>query len=363
MKIKQLKKKILVVLSLVLVVISCQKETEEERVQYFSKLTGIISPFLEYKPRGELSEFDDESRYYEVKYDDESRLSEISFYKGGRPSNDSYFYAHRVRYDYVAQRKVRTYYNITGKKSTMWRHYYLGDNVHKEVFELDDNGHPVVLKLYDSLDQRISNGLNIFEYNVEYQSDGSFVQEQRDSLNNPKTLTDYFPFERAIISTDAFGHLYRISNVDDDNNLVRQDSAGFAEVVFDFDQYGNERAWRFYNEMGELTKRKAYKDLDYGYAQWIYEYNWIVEELGKVKGFKQLLYDENTIEVNDNFSIHSTSYEMNLAGNTISIEYHDKYGNKTNHNGVGYHRLEINYDANGNRISRIKFDSDGNEVQ
>lgn len=356
-------KKLWVLLSIGIVVMSCQKEQVTEKYHYFSKLTGIISPFLEYKPRGEFNDSINRINYYKVEYDKEARLSAISYYKDGLPSNDSYFYAHRVKYDYEAQSKVRTYYSTTGKKSTMWRHYYLGDNVHKEVFELDDDGHPVVLKLYDSLDQRISNGLDIFEYHAEYINDSSFIQEQFDSLEKRKTLTDYFPFERVVISTDTYGHLYSISNVDNDNNIINQDSAGFAEAIFDFDKHGNELAWRFYNEMGELTNRKPYKNLDYGYAQWIYKFDWIDERMGLYKSFKQLLYDENSLPVNDNFSVHSTSYEMNDVGNLIAVEYRDKNGYKTNHTNTGYHRLEINYDENGNRVSQVKFDSNGNEVQ
>jgi hypothetical protein len=355
-------KKILMLLSLSIGIISCQKEQQTSKYHYFSKLTGIISPFLEYKPRGEYTDSINRTNYYKVEYDRESRLSTIAYYKDGLPSNDSYFYAHRVKYDYIAQSKVRTYYNTEGKKSTMWRHYYLGDNIHKEVFELDDNSRPIVLKLYDSLGQRISNGLDIYEYHVEYINDSSFIQKQFDSHEKRKTLTDYFPFQRAIISTDGYGHLYRISNVDNDNKIINQDSAGFAEVIFDFDQHGNELAWRFYNEMGELSNRKPYKSLDFGYAQWVYQFDWIDEKMGWYKSFRHQLYNQNSLPVNDNFSVHSTSYKMNKSGNIIAVEYHDKHGNKTNNTNTGYHRLEINYDESGNRISQIKFDSDGNEI-
>ncbi|MEQ8926370.1 MAG: hypothetical protein RLO81_11185, partial [Fulvivirga sp.] len=185
--------------------LSCNKSESPNEIKYYSKLTGIISPFLEYKPRGQLSlqELNDKT-YYKVTYDSANRISEIEYYKGTNADNQSYYYTHSVKYQYKPDQLIRTYFDDQGNRMAMWRHYYQGDAIHKEVFQLNEQGKRVSLQLFDTLGNRVSNGLNIYEYQVNHLNDHQFIQQQFDSLGNPLTLTGYFPFEKALISTDQY---------------------------------------------------------------------------------------------------------------------------------------------------------------
>ncbi|MTI39845.1 hypothetical protein, partial [Fulvivirga lutimaris] len=345
-----MKIKLIFTVGLTLLLLSCKVEKERtsesnNTIRYFTKLTGIISPFLDYQPRGEItSQQLDSVSHYKVIYDDQGRVSEMSFFKGKHPSDDSYFYSHKVKYNYQPDQLQRTYFSTKGEKMDMWRHYYMGSGIHKEAFELDDLGRKKSLRLYDTLDTRISNGLGIYEYQVKYISDTSFVQYQFDSLNTSKTLTEYFPFSAALITIDEKGHLYSIGNVNDSNQLTMQDSAGFANVIFDFDEYGNETAWRFYDKEENLANRRSYKDMDYGYAQCVFKMDWIDEQLGLIKDYQQLYFDSEGQPVNDNFGVHQINYNVHHYGALSGIEYYDLNGSKVIHPASGYFRVEVTFD-------------------
>ncbi|QSE96108.1 hypothetical protein [Fulvivirga lutea] len=352
----------LLTIVLLILLTSCQKEAAVE-TKYYTQLAGIISPFLDYKPCGELDKSElQKNNYYAVSYDEKDRIKEIKYFRQNEPSNDSYFYAHKVVYDYDDDQLSRTYFGIDGKKTNMWRHYYQGNGVHKELFRLNDKGQRISLQMFDTLGYRISNGLNIYHYRARHLNDSQFIQQQFDSLDNAVTLTNYFPFVNAKIGTDSQGYLQTIDNVDESGNLAMQDSAGFGRVWFDFDQYGNELGWAFYDIEGNLANRQPYGKLDHGYAIWIYETDWLDRSLGLSSGFNQKLFDEDSLPTNDNSGIHQTRYRMNDYGQLKSVEYLNSRSELVLNPETGYARAEIRYDKSGNRSSVIKYDNEGNEI-
>ncbi|MEL7119160.1 MAG: hypothetical protein AAFO07_06965 [Bacteroidota bacterium] len=330
-----------------------------EKTHYYSKLTGIISPYLEYNPRGRISK--DSLRffnYYKVIYTGNEQLKEICYYVNNKPSNDSYFGTHKVSYTHFDSTIVRTYYDTNNRKSNLWRHYYLGGNIHQEVFELDHKGKKSKLILLDSLNNRVSTKLNVYEYRWESLSDTSFVQRQFDKHGRPALLTNYFPFYTSKISIDLKGHLYGIYNLNDTTEDIEiNDIAGYAKVIFDFDEHGNEMGWRFYDDEGNLANRLSIENTDYGYAQWLYENSvWRDREKGLLKYFEQNLYDATGTPTNDNDSIQKIQYFLNESSILDSVLRYNRLGIPQENKTTNVFKTEFRYDTDGNRIQIIDYD-------
>nr|WP_298994943.1 hypothetical protein [uncultured Allomuricauda sp.] len=349
--------------------ISCSEQEEKEfvnRIGYYSKLTGIISPYLEYNPRGEISE---DSilffTHYQVVSGKEGKLQEITYFVNGKPNNESYYGTHKVSYEYSDSTMSRTYYDEKNRKSYLWRHYYQGRNIHKEVFYLDSNGNKSKLILLDSLGKRVSTGLGAYEYQWQTLSDTAFVQKQFDRDGKPNILTNYFPFYTSKITIDDKGDLYGIYNVNDvDHKIEMNSSTGYAKVIFDFDIHGNEMGWEFHDTEGNLVNRSPIENTDYGYAQWLYENNvWEDRKKGLLKYFEQNLYNATGEPANDNDSIHKTTYFLNDNFQLDSILRYNKYGIPQGNMSTNIFRTEFKYDPDGNRVDVVDYDIDGNVIK
>ena len=341
-----------------------ENASNQKKLRYFTKLTGIISPYLDYKPRGEITKQQTQTlSHYKVLYDEQNRIISLKYFKGDIPSNESYFFAHEVRYTYQSDITLRTYLDTDEKPKSMWRHYYFGDAIFQEKFFLDEKGNKSKLILLDSLGNQVASGLGSFTYTFETLDDKTFIQKQFKQDGTPNVLTQYFPFEISKISTDDLGHLYAISNVNEEGKLVMQETAGFAEVIFDFDQFGNEMAWRFYDTEKQLANRKPFQNMDYGYAQWVYTVDWKDQKLGLANSLYESYSDTNNEPIENNFGIYQTKYSLDEGDNIVSISYWNKSLEKHMHQLAGFHQLFIDYDETGNPVKRTKMDTEGNVLE
>ncbi len=353
----------------IICLISCSERKGQEpinRTRYYSKLTGIISPYLEYNPRGEISEDSIQFfNHYKVVSGKGGELQEIAYFVNGRPSNGSYYGTHKVSYEYSDSTMVRTYHDNRDRKSNLWRHYYLGGNIHKEVFYLDSGGNKSKLILLDSLDKRVSTDLGAYEYQWQTLSDTAFVQKQFDIYGQPNILTNYFPFYTSKITIDDKGDLYGIYNVNDtDQSIEMNRSTGYAKVVFDFDMHGNEMGWEFQDTEGNLVNRSPIENTDYGYAQWLYENNvWGDRKKGLLKYFEQNLYNASGKPANDNDSIHKTTYFLNDNFQLDSILRYNRHGIPQGNMSTKIFKTEFEYDQDGNRVGVVDYDIDGNVIE
>ncbi|MEQ8924683.1 MAG: hypothetical protein RLO81_02655, partial [Fulvivirga sp.] len=160
-----------------------------------------------------------------------------------------------------------------------------------------------------------------------------------------------------------YDHLYTIDNVDDSGILTMQDSAGFARVLFDFDKYGNEQGWSFYDTNGDAAERKPYKDMGYGYSIWMYEMDWLDREKGLSKGFQKILLDIDSLPTTDNSGIHITKYEFADFDQLKSMEYMDTSKALVVNMATGYAKLVVEYDESGNRAAVNRYDNEGNLIE
>ena len=343
---------------------ACSPKQQENRVGYFTNLTGIISPYLDYIPRGEVtSEQAKELPHYKVQYFDDGTIQQLAYYYGAAPSDDAYYGVHRVNMNYNNNQLVRTYFDKNGNKGSLWRHYYLGDNIHEEVFELDGEGNKRSLVLLDSSGVQVETGLGSYSFSFETLRGNSFIQRQFDREGIPNYLTSYFPFEATLITKDSLNRLYSIENIDPDSGeLVNHPHAGFAKVIFDFDQYGNEMGWRFYDASGNLANRLAFENMDYGYSQWLYTFDWRDRSLGLFDAFTEKYYDSDSMPVDNSSGIHEVRYVRNKMGKTTHYSYYNKNGENVLHPQLGYAGMEIQYNDDGLRIGAHKMDMEGKRI-
>ncbi len=339
-----------------LMTISCSPKNSQH-VSYFSGITGIISPFQEYKGRGPISESDAQNyNHYEFIYDSIGNIRSIRYFKKNVPSNDSYFYAHEVRYDYQDTLLVRRYFNTKGEKFTLWRHYLLGDKIHKEIFTLNNVGEKTRLIFEDSTGNRVSSGLGSYVFIFEPLNKISFIQTQFDNSGNPNTLTQYFPFYKSRISMDENEHLYLIENLNAKNERNLNDSVGYAAVKFNFDEFGNELGWTFMNENLEPSNRLNYLEMDFGFAEVKYEFDWIDKQKGLSSAFSEKYFGQDGIPVQNNNNVHHIRYILNENDLVERVSYFDEASNPVLHKREGFHSLVIEYDSLENPISRKRFD-------
>lgn len=137
----------------------------KNKTEYNSKLAGIISPNLEYMGRGKMSKDEAKSlRHYQFNYDRKGRLSSTQYFDKDQPIDHSYYGTHQVMYNRLENKVIRSYFNTKGLKATTYRHYYLGDNIHKESFQSDNNQNKTLLILKDSLDNQIESGIGTYRF-------------------------------------------------------------------------------------------------------------------------------------------------------------------------------------------------------
>jgi hypothetical protein len=324
--------KIISIIPLLFLLSSCIKSDKSKqlsdytRVEYYTNLTGIISPNLAYLGRGEISELEAENMsHYRFLYDGD-QLLKIQYYNGNQPNDNSYYGAHEVRYKYLENKLIRSYHNGNGNKATTYRHYYLGNNIHQEVFELDNSNYPISMILMDSLNNQIESGIGSYVFRFEKIDDNSFLQQQFKKDGSPNILTYYFPFYRSIISTGDKGYLYSISNANDKGEIVMDEDAGYASIIFDFDEFGNELGWSFRDVSHNLSNRKNYFDMDYGFAKVVYLFDWDNKELGLHNGFEEAFFDEKNAPVENNKEIHLIKYEFDEGGQFLGMRKYDLEG-------------------------------------
>ncbi|MBL7472041.1 hypothetical protein [Robertkochia sediminum] len=291
-------------------------------VEYYTKLAGIISPYLEFKGRGQITgEETVRLSHYEFTYGPQGELRSIRFFEENEPGNNSYYGTHEVRYTYGTGQRVRTYYDANGNKATTYRHYYSGGNIHKEVFTTDD-GDRTSLVFLDTLGDQVATGMGTYRMEFQRCNERHFIQEQFKKDGTPNILTTYFPLYRTEIRTNESGFLRSIVNLDKNGAVAKSEQAGYARVVFDFDAYGNELGWSFHGIDNNLSDRKAAFDMDFGFAKVVYEFQWKDKKLGLHHGFKEFYYDEQNEPVENNRGVHRIAYVYDDHGNFLrSVAY------------------------------------------
>ena len=309
---------------LLLALIFCGAPASAEE-RFFARLVGIVSPAIEYTPAGELdSDSAQGTPHYRVSYDGQGRLSSIAFYRAGQASNDAYFGTHRVRYEYGTAFMERRYYDRDDQAASMWRHYYGGGAIHSERFVLDRAGQPISLRFRDTTGGVSAAGSGIGVIRWSGHGEKCFVQTQHSADETALPLTSYFPFERARICLDDRGFLERIENLSRDGEQMVDGPAGFARVVFRFDDFGNELGWVFEDSAGKRADRTPYDGMDHGFAEVAYKFDWTDRSLGRATRFIEYYLDARGQRTANSRGVYEVQYQRNAQGELVDIRHLDE---------------------------------------
>ena len=324
------------------------KTASNVELHYYSKLAGIITPMLEYNPRGKINKkMSQGMKHYQVEYDQQKRLKRIRFYHGQWPSNDAYFYAHDVRYEYKPKQTIRRYFDIAGEPMGMWRHYYRGGEIHKEVYSHE--GDETTLTIFDTKNEQIEVGTGSYTFKRKQINDDEFIQWQFKKDGSPNTIFDYLPFEVSKITKDQYGYLDRIIAVDPKTFKPRlHPNAGFAEMRIDFDRYGNEIGWHFKDQHGDLINRPAEGD-DPGYAAWRYTFEWLNEKLGLFTKLTERYFGEDERRFCKESGVCEIVMTQDNDQNFTGQSFHNKEGQLIVDSGSKFARVTIDYNSKGQR--------------
>lgn len=326
-------------------------------VRYFSKLAGVISPFLEYNPRGEMTkEQAMNAVHYRVYYDDQNRFSRMDYYFGQHKSNQAYFYAHSVKYAYEGNKVIRTYYDQNLKPANLWRHIYMDSDIHKEVYET--YGSKRILTLYNVEGEQVETGLGSYHYEGIQLDDKRILQSQYKKDGSTNILTNYFPTQHNVITTDENGYLEYVINVDPATLIEKEHpDTGYSRVLFDFDEFGNEVSWEFLDLNQQLVDRRPHME-DPGYARWLNDFTWVNRQLGIVNTMtKKLIKKDKKLHLMPaGVAMVKYSYNGNLYA--VSAEYLNEQG-KLIENESEIARVEIDRDKIGQRREIRFFDING----
>ncbi len=323
--------------------------------KYYASFTGIVSSYLDYTPRGEITNKTALNiSHYKVAYDINDQILEIAFFKGKSPSNNSYYNTHMVKYHYSKNKIIRTYFDNTGSKSNMWRHYYSGGNIHLEKFITDEKGNKVELTFRDSLNNSVENGAGTFLIKWKKIDYRSVIQEHFNKEGGVSVYRKFMPFERIRITTDENGYSKYVSNIDSNNKIIFDSENGFATLEVFFDDYGNENGWGWLDESGNLVNLKE----QYGHSICKFTKKYRNVEHGTVKSYRENYYDKNKNTVANDEGVHEVRYTRDEYANIISIAYFDLKGQKTNNSKTnGYHRVETIYNNLKERIKTVRYNT------
>lgn len=327
---------------------------EQNTTRYYTKIVGIISPFIDYTLRGQVTQEQAVTlSHYKVSYDNRDRITEISYFRANIPSEDSYFYAHKVLYVYEDSAISRKYYNKDGEPVSMNRHYYSGGEIHVERFNQTSRG--VTLHFFDKSGKAVSTGLNAFKFVMEQVKDG-FIQTQYAADGSPVVLTNYFPFEKSLITVDDNGHLESIYNLHPKTGIIENHQiAQFSRVSFSFDRFGNELGWRFLNVNEELVDRPA-DIIDPGYARWEYTFDWEDKSQGRYSNFEIVLVDKQGDVFCNSSGVCKMKYEYNLFGEFVGQSFYNSEGDLISDSESGFAKLTIMRDSLG-KIKERRYQS------
>jgi hypothetical protein len=345
-----------------LTLLACTNTNEVENPsRYFANFTGIVTSYLDYQPRGEISmKQASKMGHYKVDYDEKGLISAISFFKGAHPSDDSYYRTHKVKYEYSKNKLIRTYFNSKGAKSNMWRHYYEGGDIHLEEFEMDNDGVKTKLTFRDSLNQQVSNGVGVSLYIWKKVDDRTVVQQHFKNDGSTAIYRGAMPFPMVKITVDENGYSKWVTNVDKDGNAIFHAEEGFATLEVYFDEYGNEMGWGHLDEKGDLVNLL---EKDFGHSLCLFTKEWEDVKLGMVKSYESRYFDKDRNPIADDNDVHETRYTMNKYVRTETVAYYNLSGEKQMNEAAGYHSAQVVFDDFGERDHVIKYDTQGEELK
>ncbi|MCB0383238.1 MAG: hypothetical protein KDD05_08050, partial [Psychroserpens sp.] len=81
-----------------------------------------------------------------------------------------------------------------------------------------------------------------------------------------------------------------------------------------------ELGWSFKDVSNNLSNRKNYLDMDYGFAKVVYSFNWENKKLGLHNGFEETYFDMENKPIENDKGIHFIKYIYDENGNYLGLK-------------------------------------------
>lgn len=147
---------------------------------------------------------------------------------------------------------------------------------------------------------------------------------------------------------NALGQITSVTYLDE-NGEPRNGDAGYATVLYDFDDYGNLiRIFQTDKDGNAVTD-----------ALGIAGREWEWDQHGQILKERFIDATGSPIACGIGYAEWRRAYEN---GDIVSEAYYDASGNRVNRTDVGFAEMRIEYDEDHNRIHEWFYDADGNEV-
>ncbi len=309
---------------------------EELRVFYYSTVEFVETPLSYIKGSIPLpSEIALTRNHYRFSYDSINRLISIAFYNGLTPKSPNhtanlFTLAHRMEFSYEKTVEKITFFNTKDEQTAV-----LG-NCSQFVYLLNELGFRRSLHFLDSYGNRVENSWNIFEYQWEYLSDGTVVEDRFDTKGKQVSIRPSFEFYKLKLYFNNLGHITLMQNIDESGNLVENNS-GASQDKITTNSMGNFLQWEVLNNQHQLEKGNGPN-----VAIGIQKFN----EFGYESGLEHR--DENNSPIYNTYGICKSETEFDKYGNISERHFYNEVNKPSNHKIAGYHKLEIIWDELGN---------------
>ncbi len=214
------------------------KSNDELKVIYYSTIEFVETPLSYIKGSMPLKkDVALQRNHYRFSYDSQNTLVSIAFYNGSVPKNPNhtanlFTLAHRMEFTYQSYSEKVTFYGSNGKQISV-----LG-NCSEFILNLNKLWFRESLHFLDASSNRVENSWDIFEYKWEYLNDGTVVEDRFNKQGKQVSIRPGFEFYRLKLYFNTRGHIALMQNIDNEGNLVENDS-GASQDKITTNAYGN----------------------------------------------------------------------------------------------------------------------------
>lgn len=280
--------------------------------------------------------------HYRFAYNEKQQLVSVSFFNGKterEPNHTANLFtlAHRMEFNYDNGTETVTYYDVNQRPIRV-----LG-NCSSFVYTANNLGFRDRLYFLGQEGHRVVNGWGIYEYQWEYQADGSVIENRFDQAGNPVAIRPGFEFHRLRLYFNPSGHIALMQNIDIDGNLV-ENTSGASQDRITTNAQGNFLEWNVLNNRNELEKGNG-PDVAIG-KQAFNKYGYEVRLEHQ---------DENGKTIASDYGIVESKTTFDKFGNLQERSFYNEKGSPDVHKIANYHKLVIEWDETGNRRKSLHY--------
>lgn len=320
-----------------------QNHSSSNHLVYYSTIAFVETPLSYMEGSIPLEGFIAKTRnHYRFAYNSKNQLKSVSFYNGETPRDPNhtanlFTLAHQMTFEYSGTQETISFYDTKGAAVAV-----LG-NVYRFVYQLNELGFRASLTFEDQNGNQIENAWSIYNYQWEYQADGSVIEDRFDQEGKGVSIRPGFEFYRLRLFFNPKGHIALMQNIDQNGSLVENPSGASQDQILT-NKEGNFLQWQVLNNQGELEKGNG-PNVAIG-IQKFNEYGYEIELAHR---------DENDHPLYSAYGICKSKTTFDKYGNLSERRFYNESDQAAGHQIAAYHLLKISWDKTGNRRTALRY--------